>query len=116
MQNVHFPGFEILKKLGQGGMGAVYKVREIQTARIFAIKTILSTKKDPRSYQRFLREAQAYAAVQHPNIVRIYRIEPNHDSPFMVMQYVDGLPLHHHMKNKRFDPCKINLTHPSSKP
>lgn len=100
MQHVHFPGFEILKKLGQGGMGAVYKVREIQTSRIFAIKTVLSTKKDPRSYQRFLREAQAYAAVQHPNIVRIYRIEPNNDRPFMVMQYIDGLPLGDYLKNK----------------
>ncbi|BBM88153.1 serine/threonine protein kinase [Candidatus Uabimicrobium amorphum] len=109
MQNLHFPGFEILKKLGEGGMGAVYKVREIQTARIFAIKTILSAKKDQTSYQRFLREAQAYASVQHPNIVRIYRIEPHQNNPFMVMQYVDGLPLDDYLKNKLSVTQKLQL-------
>src|SRR5690349_12569122 len=60
------PGYEILGKLGEGGMGVVYKARDVQLKRLVAIKMVQGTQPHPRLLQRFRTEAEAVARLQHP--------------------------------------------------
>src|ERR1039457_3450052 len=68
-----FPQLEILECLGRGGMGVVYKARQPRLNRFVALKILAREKEqDPRFAERFTREAQALARLNHPNIVTIY--------------------------------------------
>ena len=89
-----FPQLEILELLGEGGMGAVYRARQRKLERLVALK-ILSRElsADPAFAQRFLREAQALARLQHPNIVSLYDFGEAAGTYFLVMEYADGLNL-----------------------
>ena len=91
---VVFPQLEILELLGEGGMGAVYRARQRKLERMVALK-ILSRKlsADPAFAQRFLREAQALARLQHPNIVSLYDFGEAGGTHFLVMEYAEGLNL-----------------------
>ena len=85
------PGYEVLAELGRGGMGIVLKARQIALGRIVAVKAILSRGPIQEEQQRrFLREAQAMALLQHPNIVQVHEILQQGDCPFLVMEYVEG--------------------------
>src|SRR4029453_16383122 len=69
----HFPQLEILELLGQGGMGAVYKARQRQLNRLVALKILPpEVAADPAFPERFTREAQALAQLNHPHIVTVY--------------------------------------------
>src|SRR5574337_645293 len=69
----HFPGFDILECLGRGGMGVVYKARQKSLNRLVALKILAPERVgDIKFAERFTREAQALAALNHPNIVTIY--------------------------------------------
>ena len=89
-----FPQLEILELLGEGGMGAVYRARQRKLERLVALK-ILSRElsADPAFAQRFLREAQALARLQHPNIVSLYDFGEAVGTYFLVMEYAEGLNL-----------------------
>ena len=89
-------GFEILNKLGQGGMGAVYKARQKSLDRIVALKVLPpSIAKDAVFIERFQREARASAKLNHPNIVR--GIDVGRDAAtglwYFAMEYIDGSTL-----------------------
>jgi WD40 repeat protein/tetratricopeptide (TPR) repeat protein len=85
------PGYEILGELGRGGMGIVYKARQIKLNRIVALKMILAgASADPQQLARFRAEAEAVARVQHPCIVQIYEISEHDGCPFFSLEYVDG--------------------------
>ncbi len=96
--------FEVSEVLGQGGMGVVFKARDPTLRRLTAIKVLSPyLLADQTSRQRFLREARAAAAVNHPNAVTIYSVhDPADDSqnpthmrcPYLVMEFVDGPSLH----------------------
>ncbi len=84
--------YKILEKLGEGGMGVVYKASDTKLKRDVAIKFLphhISVNKEER--QRFEIEAQAAAAINHPNIAHIYAIEETEDEMFIVMEYIDGM-------------------------
>src|SRR5438034_2652830 len=83
--------YEIREQLGAGGMGEVYLAEDSKLLRQTALK-ILSTKlgADSRRTARFLREAQAASALNHPNICTIYEINDDNDPPFIAMEYVEG--------------------------
>lgn len=86
--------YEILEKLGSGGMGDVYRARDMTLDRGLALK-VLSTGKahDPERLRRFDREAKAVAALKHPNIVTIYSIEEEDGVRFLTMELVEGQTL-----------------------
>ena len=83
--------FEVLQKLGQGGMGVVYKVRNRFTYQIVAIKMLISGKYSDEALQRFQREARATSAFSHANAVVLFDFGLCADgSPYFVMEYVTG--------------------------
>jgi serine/threonine-protein kinase len=87
--------YQLLEKLGSGGMGDVYKAQDTRLNRFVAIKVLpakMST--DPERRRRFVQEAQAASALNHPNIITIYDIVSEGDAQFMVMEFVSGSTLH----------------------
>jgi eukaryotic-like serine/threonine-protein kinase len=87
--------FEILQRIGEGGMGVVYKARQISVDRIVAIKVLNATvAQDPQWVQRFNNEARACSKLQHPNTVRLIDFGPTREGLlFMAMEYLDGMSL-----------------------
>jgi serine/threonine protein kinase/WD40 repeat protein/tetratricopeptide (TPR) repeat protein len=85
------PGFEILDFIGQGGMGVVYKARQLRLKRIVALKMLLAGEYAGREQlARFRTEAEAAARLHHPNIVEIYEVGDVEGRPFLVLEYVAG--------------------------
>jgi serine/threonine protein kinase len=100
-----FPQLEILEHLGQGGMGVVYKARQRQLDRIVAVKLLPpSVGEDPAFAERFTREAQALARLNHPNIVQVYDFGRTDEYFYFVMEYVDGVNLRALIRDHKLDP------------
>jgi serine/threonine protein kinase/Flp pilus assembly protein TadD len=100
--------YKILQKLGQGGMGIVYKAEDTRLKRYVAIKFLphqISLNVEAR--QRFLIEAQAAAALNHPNITQIYAIEEDKDNIFISMEYVEGVELKELLRQKQTESFNI---------
>lgn len=84
-------GYEILDELGRGGMGVVYKARQLRLNRLVAIKMIRAgDEAGPAALARFRTEAKAAARVQHPHIVQVYEVGEKDGQPYCVMEYVNG--------------------------
>jgi eukaryotic-like serine/threonine-protein kinase len=83
--------YTILEKLGQGGMGTVYKAEDQRLKRTVALKFLTQAAfGDDEARQRFVREAQTAAVLDHPNICATYGIEDEQGAAFIVMAYVEG--------------------------
>ena len=82
--------YEIQRKLGRGGMGAVYVAHDPVLGRMVAIKVFAGELDLPDARERFSREARAAAALSHPNIVTVYDFGEFESQPFIVMEYVPG--------------------------
>jgi serine/threonine-protein kinase len=91
---ISIPGYEIISKIGQGGMGVVYKARQISMDRPVAIK-VLSARfaKDKSFSDRFMREARAVARLNHENVISGIDAGEVGGVRYFVMEYVDGIPL-----------------------
>jgi len=76
--------YEILSKIGAGGMGQVWEARDTRLDRIVAIKT-----SSAKFSERFEREARAIASLNHPNVCTLYHVGPD----YLVMEYIEGTPL-----------------------
>jgi len=86
--------FRILERLGEGGMGVVYKAEDEKLGRLVALKVVRPRYLvDQAQHQRLLREARSAAAVNHPNIAAIYEVGEADGVAFIAMEYVDGKPL-----------------------
>jgi predicted Ser/Thr protein kinase len=92
--NARLGPYEILGLLGMGGMGEVYKARDTRLGRTVAIKVLPPDKvADPERKARFLHEAKAASALNHPHIVTVYDIAAEQGMDFIVMEFVSGKPL-----------------------
>ena len=86
--------YELISRIGAGGMGEVYKARDTRLDRTVAVKFISAfDARDSQARERFEREARAVAALNHPHICTLYDIGSEDDVDFLVMEYVDGATL-----------------------
>lgn len=103
------PGYKVLGKLGQGGMGHVYKATQERLNRLVALKIIRkeSMSQDPRAVRRFQREAQAAAQLSHPNIIVIFDFNQSGKTYYIAMEYIEGVDLHQLVQD--YGPMPIDL-------
>ncbi|MBL8793305.1 MAG: serine/threonine protein kinase [Planctomycetia bacterium] len=91
-----FGGYELIAELGRGGMGVVYKARQVELNRTVAVKMILSgTMSSPAEVERFRIEAEAMARLQHANIVQVFEVGEVDGRAYYSMEYIDGPSLAH---------------------
>ena len=98
--NLQVGHYQILEQIGSGGMGAVFKVRDTRLNRLAAIKVIHRSSLDTGGAKRFQREMNISASLNHPHIIKIYHIGVENQIPYLVMEYIDGLPLNEYAKKK----------------
>src|ERR1700691_5656300 len=92
--------YEIVEVLGAGGMGQVYKVRNLLSERIEAMKVVLpNLESDPGLADRFLREIKVQAALDHPNIAKLHTAMRSGNQLLMFMEFVDGVSLAKRMES-----------------
>jgi eukaryotic-like serine/threonine-protein kinase len=97
--------YEIVKMLGQGGMGAVYKALDRELSRTVAIKTIRpELASQPQILERFKQEVALASQITHPNVIRIYDLGSAGDLRFLSMEYVEGRELHEVMAREKLAP------------
>jgi serine/threonine protein kinase len=98
--------YEILEQIGCGGMGVIYRARQRHSRRIVAVKRVLSYRADSHgALQRFRREAQAVASLDHPNILPIYEVSESEDGlPFFSMKLAEKGSLHENAASLRDEP------------
>lgn len=97
--------YEILGLLGAGGMGQVFRARDLQLGREVAIKILAEeATKDEERLRRFSAEARAASALNHPNILTVYGIGEEQNHPYLVTELVDGTTLRTKLRNGPFAP------------
>jgi serine/threonine-protein kinase len=85
------PGYEVESVLGRGGMGVVYRARNLRLGRLVALKMALAgCYAGPHQRERFRREAQAVAALRHPNLVQVYDAGDWAGRPYFTMELIEG--------------------------
>jgi WD40 repeat protein/serine/threonine protein kinase len=94
--------YELLEAIGHGGMGVVYKARQLKLDRIVAVKMILTMQATPMQRARFRQEAETVARLHHPNIVQIHEVGEESGCAYLSMEYVDGNSLEDEIVRTRF--------------
>ena len=84
--------YHFLEKLGEGGMGQVYKARDQSLGRLVAIKVLPGDGSIASSRSRFFREARTASSLNHPNIITIHEIASCEGTEMIVMEHIEGIP------------------------
>ncbi len=93
--------YEVIEKIGSGGMADVYRAKDHRLNRFVAVKILKSEyNEDTKFIAKFRQEAQAIACLSHPNIVGIYDVGEDKDMHFFVMEFVDGITLKKYIENR----------------
>jgi serine/threonine-protein kinase len=101
------PGYELLGELGRGGMGVVYKARQVKLNRIVALKAVLhAAHAGSDAHTRFHNEARAVARLVHPNIVQVHEIGEHNGLPFFSMEFCPGGTLARRLAEKKAMPAQ----------
>jgi tetratricopeptide (TPR) repeat protein len=100
------PGYEILRELGEGGMGVVYLARQVGLKRLVALKMIRTARGSRKLRARFRREAESVARLQHPNIVQIHEVGEAGGEPFLSLEYVEGTSLDRQLDGRPLPPVQ----------
>jgi tRNA A-37 threonylcarbamoyl transferase component Bud32 len=91
MEMLELPGYEVIGRIGQGGMATVYKARQISLDRIVAVKVLTrSMLPDAQALERFQQEAQAAARINHPGIVQVHDYGERAGVAYLVMEFIEG--------------------------
>jgi len=102
--------YEIISEIGRGAMGAVYKARDPLIGRLVALKTITAgINAQASSLERFYQEARSAGALQHPNIVTIYELGHENNTPFIAMEFIEGGSLDHLIEQRQVLPLSTKL-------
>ena len=101
--------YEIQQRIGEGGMGVVYKARQISIDRVLAIKFLnAEMAQDPNWVQRFYNEAKACSRLQHPNTIRMFDFGQTQDGKlFMTMEFLDGISLRQALSTGPLAPQRV---------
>ena len=102
--------YEIITEIGRGAMGAVYKARDPLIDRLVALKTITGGPSARSNLlDRFYQEARSAGALQHPNIVTIYELGHEKNTPFIAMEYLEGESLDRIIEQHPVLPLSVKL-------
>jgi len=94
-------GYRVLSVLGEGGMGVVFKAEDPRLKRPVALKVMKPDKSANQvAHQRFIKEGELAAALQHDHIVTIYRVDEDHGVPFLAMQFLEGESLDERLRRE----------------
>lgn len=99
----HVGRYKLSRKLGEGGMGAVYLGHDAQLDREVAIKLLPAHRQTHDARERMLREAQGLARLSHPNVVQLYEVGEHERGLFLAMEFVDGQTLREHLQARAKD-------------
>ena len=93
-QGLRLGAYKLLDRLGKGGMGHVFLGEHAVLGKRVAVKVLSAgLRSDAGARRRFVREARAAAAIDHPNVVHVFDVDMDHDPPFLVMEFVEGVNL-----------------------
>src|SRR5213594_4460535 len=106
--NATISHYRILSRIGAGGMGEVYLAQDAKLGRNVALKILpAAVAANPERMRRFVQEAKAAAALNHPNIAHIYEIGEADGTNFIAMEYIDGVTLREKMHQERTELRKL---------
>jgi serine/threonine protein kinase len=105
---VHIGEFVIESVLGEGGMGRVYRARQVALDRWVALKVLSGAQSNRNFVDRFLREARSAARLVHPNIIQVYSVGDQGGIPYFTMEYVEGEDIEHLLRPGAGDPFSMD--------